>query len=390
MINSRRFAVWLCLCSLITGTGASFGLQKKAPVTNRTATESSQRDLEIASRFAPIFYQALGDKPRSDYITNFDFDGDWRGNNNWSNLDNKGFPLKAYIYYAIAETASHFFLHYAVFHPRDYKGGELKGAILSELMREGAKHGAKYDPSGLAQEATLAHENDLEGCLVVVAKNGPHVEQAHVVFVETLHHNNFSRYVPGETVAKDFERVRLDQQHPELYIEPKGHGIEAFASTEKQVGDKSFLIYKFSGEAQEPGEDISSVSCRNPNVSSCASSIGYSLLPMDSTIWAKARHVPNATYAQECDYEIVSIPILQSDGSLLIKKVNVGKVGCAFVGGVGGQNMARPPWAWFDKDERENTLGSWFFDPARTIKRDFHLGDDFPTAYLRLPFWANR
>ena len=43
-------------------------------------------DREVAARFAPVFYQALGDKPRSDYITNFDFDGDWRGDNNWDKI----------------------------------------------------------------------------------------------------------------------------------------------------------------------------------------------------------------------------------------------------------------------------------------------------------------
>ena len=42
------------------------------------ATPLRTADEEIAARFAPVFYQALGDKPRSDYITNFDFDGDWR------------------------------------------------------------------------------------------------------------------------------------------------------------------------------------------------------------------------------------------------------------------------------------------------------------------------
>ena len=108
-----------------------------------SSQNSNLNDADIASHFAPIFYQALGDKPRSDYITNFDFDGDWKGNNNWENLANTEFPLKAYIYYSVAETATHFFIHYAVFHPRDYKGGEHKGTILSDLIREGQKAGGE-------------------------------------------------------------------------------------------------------------------------------------------------------------------------------------------------------------------------------------------------------
>ena len=121
-------------------------------------------DADIASHFAPIFYQALGDKPRSDYITNFDFDGDWRGDNNWQNLANADFPLKAYIYYAISETTTHFFIHFAVFHPRDYKGGERKGTLLSDLIREGQK-ARQYDPTDWGTKP-LAHENDMEGALV--------------------------------------------------------------------------------------------------------------------------------------------------------------------------------------------------------------------------------
>src|SRR4051794_32131772 len=135
--HTRHLAVFLILCSetLALSASVSVWIQKD---------ESTARDAEIAARFAPIFFQALGDKARSDYITNFDFDGDWRGDNNWNNV-NKDIPLKAHIYYSVAETSTHFFIHYAVFHPRDYKGGEVRGALLSGLLREGAKHGAKYD-----------------------------------------------------------------------------------------------------------------------------------------------------------------------------------------------------------------------------------------------------
>ena len=131
------------LLFIICACGWGFSTSVQAQKTNLS-------DTEIATLFAPTFYQALGDKPRSDYITNFDFDGDWKGDNNWNNLANKDFSLKAFIYYSVAETTTHYFVHYAVFHPRDYKGGERKGAILSELIREGAKRGGKYDPTGLA------------------------------------------------------------------------------------------------------------------------------------------------------------------------------------------------------------------------------------------------
>src|SRR6266699_5973704 len=131
------------------------GVSRKGQ-TKSGISETTTRERAAAALFAPIFYQALGDKPRSDYLTNFDFDGDWRGDNNWQHVDDRKFPLNAYVYYAVVETATHLFIHYAVFHPRDYKGGERKGAILSELIREGMKRSGGYDPTGLAAEAAVA------------------------------------------------------------------------------------------------------------------------------------------------------------------------------------------------------------------------------------------
>jgi hypothetical protein len=385
MISLRFFAIWSCAFALLTSAVASFATQSKAPVTNQTIVKSSpvQNDREVAARFAPIFYQALGDRPRSDYITNFDFDGDWRGDNNWEHVDDTSFPLKAFIYYSLAETQTHFFIHYAVFHPRDYKGGERKGTILSELIREGAKRGGKYDPTGLAEEAALAHENDMEGCLVVVAKNGKDLEQASVVFVETLHHNTFSRYVVGEALG-NFDRVKTERQHALLYIEPKGHGIEAFEASEKQIGKKQFLLYEFSGHATDPSQGNADLVCRDLTGVPCRSFVGYDLLSINTTLWPAAQTAPNATYGEVCDYDQFSIQIQQANGRIE-KKRKSGKLGCAFLGNVGGKNMARPPWGWFDKDERDQPLGRWFFDPAAVVKRDFRLDESFATSYVRPP-----
>ena len=342
-------------------------------VRSGSTAESAQtlaRNLQAASLFAPVFYQALGDKPRYDYITNFDFDSDWRGDNNWDNSENVRFPLKAYVYYAVCETASHIFIHYAVFHPRDYKGGDVKGAILSELMREGVRRGGKYDPTGLADEASLAHENDMEGCLLVIEKNGSDLQLARVVFAETLHHNIFSKYVPGEVVIQGFETIRMDGRRVLLYVEPKGHGIVAYDGGEKQTANKKFTVYAFAGKAEAPKENQ-----EGP--------LNYDLVPIQSTLWPRARtrtsnHANdgiNPTYGAAHDYGKLDINILQPNGQAAGMRANLSKVGSAFRGKVGGGNMAKPPWAWTDGNNREETLGLWFFDPARIIKRDFKLDE---------------
>ena len=185
------------------------------------------RDRDIAARFAPVFHQALGPAPRFDYITNFDFDGDWRGDNNWNNAEDRRYPLKAYVYYAVFESRTHFFIHYAAFHPRDYKGGEKRGALLSEAMRTGVSFGGQYDPTGRSSEAVMAHENDLEGALVVAEKNGEDYTKARLTLVETLAHNNYLKYVPpGSSLSGD--PVMVEAVRPRLFVEPKGHGIEAW------------------------------------------------------------------------------------------------------------------------------------------------------------------
>ena len=104
---------------------------QKARARPLYSAADARRDREIAARFAPTFYQGLGDRRRGDYITNFNFDGDWRGDNNWDNAGDRKFRLRAYVYYAVSETPTHFFIHYAVFHPQDYKGGSASGPLLS-------------------------------------------------------------------------------------------------------------------------------------------------------------------------------------------------------------------------------------------------------------------
>lgn len=341
-------------------------------------SQSVTSDREIAARFAPIFYQALGDKPRSDYITNFDFDGDWRGDNNWEHTDDTNFPLRAYIYYSVSETQTHFFIHYAVFHPRDYKGGERKGLFLSNIIRKGIKPGRNHDPTGgWIAEAAVAHENDMEGALVVVAKSGKDLGRARTIYLETFHHNDFTPFMEGEPTLKGVENFKTDEQRVLLYVEPKGHGIEAYSGDEKQTAKKQFVIYKFAGKADDPDKENSD-------------SVGYELLTLQ-TLWQKARvskKDKDATYGDTHDYGQVSINLVQPNEKVVAHKIKLGEIGSAFVGDTGGINMARPPWTWFDKNHRSDPTGLWFFDPATVIRRDFKLDESFSTAYVRLPFWA--
>jgi hypothetical protein len=364
---------------LLTQTAAP-GQGKKRAASPRAG---AAREREVASRFAPVFRQALGDRPRADYITNFDFDGDWRGDNNWAHADDPRHRLRAYVYYAVSETATHFYAHYAVFHPRDYKGGSTAGPLLSDAIREGVRRGGRYDPTGLSREAVLAHENDMEGCLVVAAKDGgDDPARAAVVLVETLAHDRVMKYTPEGTAAAGAPRldgrVRLEGRSPLLYVEPKGHGVYAYDGGEKQTPSRGTLVYRFGARAGDPEEAGGAAAGKD--------SVGYELVPLFDTLWPRARAGAKETFGAFADYGAVSFASASSGGSPRRLTKKMGRLGAAFLGGYGARNAARPPWGWFDRNEPAQAPGAWFFDPASAAKRHLGRGEDFSTAYLHAPF----
>jgi hypothetical protein len=368
-----KTAGWLCQIALIACLAVSVFPAGDVGVGARLNVQSgTDWEREVAERFAPVFYQGLGERPRLDYFAKFDFDGDWRADNNWANGAVRRFPLQAYVYYAVSETQTHFLIHYAVFHPRDYKGGG-GASLYSQILREGTRRGSKYDPTGQLIEIALAHENDLEGCLVAVAKSGDDLEGAKVMFVETLAHGKFLKYRAEGSGLKGFANVSLEGQRPRLYVEPKGHGIQAYRGTERPSSRRGILTYSFNGQADDPEQKQQK-------------SLSYDLIPIYTTFWPRAQRGVNETYGEAYDYGQVTVSMLRDDGRQAERVVKFGKLGSAFLGRVGAHNMARPPWGWFDRDEVGQPRGLWSFDPARTIKRHFNLGNEFSTSYTYAPF----
>lgn len=342
-------------------------------VSKANAYRGAQHDLDVAARFAPVFVQGLGEEPRLDYITRFDFDGDWQGDNNWKNADNEAYALTGAVYYSVSETPTHYYIHYAVFHPRDYKGGEKKGALLSKFIRSGlaaAEKYEKYDPTGRLDDAVLAHENDLEGCLVVVEKKGASIDDARVVYVETLAHNKFLKYAPEG--AGGASPVILKNGHPRLFVEPKGHGVAAVDGTDDQKKEavNGTLIYRYMGKGDNPAKVE-------------GGPVGYELVPIYTTLWQRAKGGSGSTYGEAYDFSTIKISTQSKKTTTRTEKI--GKVGVAFSGKVGALNMARAPWGWFDPSEKNQPLGHWFFDPAATIQRHFKRGQDFSTTYVHNP-----
>jgi hypothetical protein len=340
------------------------------------ATARQQRNRQIAAQFAPILYQGLGDKPRADYITNFDFDGDWKGDNNWQNLDNRNYRLLAYVYYSVAETQTHYYVHYAFFHPRDYKGDVISSTVLDDLIRKTLPRIGKDPTGGMANDVALSHENDLEGCLVVAEKRGDDLAQAQVLFVETMAHNRYLKYRAPAASSIIGDPIELNGSHPLLFAEPRGHGIARYTSDSVQLNKRvvnGIVSYSYTGKAEDPEANTSR-------------SVGYDLTPIYETFWERALKGENETYSETLDYQTFSTAKHHENKAVKLEQ-RLGVLGATLRGNVGFKNKARPPWGWFDDTERERPRGEWFFDPAVVIARHFNLGQEWATAYVYHPYF---
>jgi len=75
--------------------------------------------VDIVERWAPTIYQQNIDDSATAQVNTFtlvNYDGDWRGNNNWMNLP---YHLpKPTIYYSFAENATHYYIGYYAYYPR--------------------------------------------------------------------------------------------------------------------------------------------------------------------------------------------------------------------------------------------------------------------------------
>ncbi len=333
------------------------------------------RDKQIAAQFAPIIYQGLGDQARFDYITNFDFDGDWQGDNNWANAGNKSYPLRAVVYYSVIETATHYFVQYSFFHPRDYKGGLGNSTLVDMLIQEGLRRVGK-DPTGLADDVALSHENDLEGCLIVAEKRGNELRKAAVQYVETMSHNRFLKYRQREVQGTVGALIEVKGQQPLVFAEPKGHGVSSYTGTREQLKKSvnGTLVSSYNGKAEDPEKQR-------------GDAIGYDLVALQETLWSRAQTGESETFAEVIDYQDVRVALRQLEGKAVTRELPRGKLGATFRGTVGFKNRARAPWGWYDDSEKDRPPGEWFFDPATVIARHFNLEQSFAQAYTYHPFF---
>jgi hypothetical protein len=207
------------------------------PVGETVADLDGFQTYQLITRWAPILYQSVtqaggtGSWGRADFMTSFDYDGDFNGQNNWDNIDAN--RLNAAMYGLVSESTTHYFIYYTMFHPRSWINSSF------------------YDE----------HENDAEGAVLLVRKDGGLGKLEAVI---TAFHGEGKVYRASVNVgdnpsncaggggwrgcsqthalitSESFE----SQLHPQLFMEAEGHGLAACpASDNCGMGNANMIRY---------------------------------------------------------------------------------------------------------------------------------------------------
>ncbi|MFI5756418.1 hypothetical protein [Streptomyces sp. NPDC051569] len=280
-------------------------------------------DADLAYRWAPVHYQDTSSAYyTADYLARVDYDGDWNTLNNWENLDANAARLTGTAYYSVVETETHWYITYAFYHARDWKDYPLN---------------------------LFSHENDMEGVLEVVGKDGGTYGTLQAAV--TLAHDNYYQYVPAGSPFKN-NRENIDgallmedhdgAQHPTVFQEDRGHGV-----------------YNWSGGAFPGGDGIVYRPSRT------------------------AGTVPTGGNDRAASYQLVDI---FGSGGLWDRrdaKPPYASWG-AFAGDNGKDNAAHTPWGWDDtNDGSDLQAGSIATDPAYLIAQYFANTGPLSRTYLR-------
>ena len=341
-----------------------------APSAAMSAKEQELR--QVAERFAPVFYQRLAgdDVQRTfDYPTNFDYDGDWIGTNNWAHAEDPKYKHWGYIYYSAEESESYYFLHYAVFHPRDWSLVQKSYDGLLDTIQ--AIYKDQIDKHSRDQ-VEFNHENDLEGVLVIVDKRtdgGPQV-----VAAESIAHDHMLAAITERaeglhvTVHRDSFELRLDGERPLFYVESQKHGIHPYEG-QQATADEPIIVMRY-------GKPTEFHQVKDGQAT-------YELISIAKTFFTRATQTKevNDTFGTVVDYGDAFCQIAGAQKPAC----NIGKIGVALHGEVARPNAAQAPWGWVDLDDKELPFGSFFFDPLTILRR--HFGQhELNERYLYEPY----
>lgn len=286
---------------------------------------------DLAEHWAPTIYQDVNDTylTRADIPTAFNYDGDWRGDNNWENLEN--YPQVPSAYFSVRETLTHYFIEYDFYYPRD------DGPVSLEK-----------------------HENDLEGCILVIRKDAS--EFGTLQLMETQAHNHWYQYSNDSAITAGSDNIDggilLDGHKPTVYLSANGigsdagHGVRAYDGSSANGGDG--IVFRFVS--------------------------GLAVMPTDFS----------GSYVNEYDYKLISMDELWN------RRYDVGGAGHTyydwghFHGDTHTDSSCTLPWIKDDPDDGPLYEGVYWSDPAFFV--DVHLNGlgEFSHTYLFNPYYTHK
>lgn len=299
---------------------------------------------ELAFHYAPVHYQDTASADyRSDYITAFDYDYDMNATNNWDNRGDAQWP--ATVYYSVVESCSHYFITYAFYHPRDW----------SNIV---------FD-----QE----HENDLEGALMMVRKNGS--DYGALEGMITVFHNDFYSYTPaGSPLTNGNENIdgtlsfesHNGVNRVKTVQETRGHGLKAwpYASDFDGSSDQDGIIYyPTEGAAEYPDSGNDRY-------------VAYRLVDINAQggLWPAALQEASLGTGQGQTYHTWGTFRGDKSG------------GCGDGWQSCSENSANTPWGWDDHDDGGSYRGEFALDPAHLFDHYFDGLGQFSQQYVYNPF----
>lgn len=286
---------------------------------------------DLAEYWAPTIYQDVNETylTRADIPTAFNYDGDWNGGNNWENLEN--YPQVPSAYFSVRETLTHYFIEYDFYYPRD------DGPINLEK-----------------------HENDLEGCILVIRKDDSEFGNLHLI--ETQAHNHWYQYSNDNSITAGSDNVDgtiiMDGHRPCIYLSANGigsdagHGVKAYDGRSANGGDG--IIFKFI--------------------------TGNAVMPTDFS----------GSYINTYDYKLISMDELWN------RRYDTGGSGHTyydwghFYGDTHTDSSCTLPWIKDDPDDGPVYAGVYWSDPAFFI--DTHLNGlgTFSHTYTFNPYYTHK